>query len=120
MRLRLTQQQRLKLFRKQPVSINGEGTPPVQAGETIRLSSKVHLIVHRVNRKQERWSLHYTLVDTRDPVRKLKRTPHAPQIDPSEPTQDAVRDAAEQSAYTAAPSAYWRCGHHPPTGSHRA
>lgn len=105
--LRLTRAQRAKLFNRESPHIGGEGTPPVKAGVTLRLSARVTLTVLRVDVKNGKWRLHYELRDTRDSVRLLRRTPPAhregDELDITD--TDAIRVAAEQSFYTSTPEA---------------
>ena len=105
--LRLTRAQRAKLFAGECPHIGGEGQSPVEAGDTVRLSARVTLGVLRVDVKAGKWKLHYHLVDTRDPVRLLRRTPPAHREgDELDITQEgAVREAAVQSFYTSTPGA---------------
>jgi hypothetical protein len=106
-RLRLSRTQRAKLFGGEAPHIGGEGKPPVEAGETVRLSARVALTVLRVDAKAGKWRLHYELKDSRDPVRLLRRTPPAhregDELDIGQ--EGAVKEAARQSFYTADASA---------------
>lgn len=103
--LRLTRAQRMGLFEGECPHIGGEGEPPVEAGETVQLSSKVTLRVIRVDVKAGKWTLRYELIDTRDPVRLLRRTPPAHREGSELDSADAgvSRQAVEQSHYTSSP-----------------
>lgn len=114
--LKLTKEQRRRLFDLDPPSITGEGPCPVQKGDVVRLSSKMELRVETVGRRRKGgWVLWYVLVDRRDTARILKRTPRPQDYDairegfdsdgyPEPLTDDVIRQAARESAYTSAPS----------------
>lgn len=105
-KLRLTRTQRAKLFAGETPHIGGKGECPVQVGEKVRLSARVSLEVRRVDpQKPGGWKLIYTLMDTRDPVRLLRRTPPAHREGDELDIEDegAIRAAAVQSFYTSTP-----------------
>lgn len=113
----LSREVRAQLFAGDLPPIAGEGRCPLQAGQTIELSSRVSLKVLAVRRRRRGgWSLQYELHDRRHVPRLLRRTPgiHDEDFDairegfdehgyPSEPTPDVLKDAARQSSYTSAP-----------------
>lgn len=109
--LRLTRNQRMRLFDGQCPPITGEGACPVEAGESVQLSARVTLEVVRVDAKAGTWKLRYHLRDTRDPVRLLRRTPPAHRDDEyvvplnAAEAEQAEKEAAEQSGYTSSPTA---------------
>lgn len=109
--MRLTRAIRVKLLNGEAPAITGTGKPPVEKGYSFQLSPKVELTVLRVDTKRsvkgEEWSLHYLLVDRRDPKRLLRRTP--PVSHPSRkdfdgygyPLPVSASDASDTSSYTA-------------------
>ncbi|MDQ3730287.1 MAG: hypothetical protein M3355_11950 [Actinomycetota bacterium] len=113
--MKLTRVQRQRLFAGEAPRISGEGKPPVEQGETIQLSSRLSIRVLRVNLGNGRWKLDYEVLDRRDPVRNLRRTPAPQDFDairrsydeygtPTPPTAEVIKEAAEGSAYTSSRS----------------
>jgi hypothetical protein len=116
-KLKLTPQQRKSLFAGNAPSISGEGPCPVAPGYVYRLSERLTLEVEVVRHPApDKWTLLYCVKDKRDPVRKLRRVPpvHVDDADSTVPTEDALKDAAEESAYTSMPSSLSDAGEAPP------
>lgn len=119
--MKLTRVQRARLCAGECPRISGEGKPP-ERGEVYALSSRLSIRVARVRvTPSKAWRIDYEIYDRRDPVRQLRLTP-APQdfrairasFDPHgmpiPPTADAIKAAAEESAYTSAPSSLSSAG----------
>lgn len=115
--LKLSRGQRAAIFAGQAPQITGiENQCPVDVGHVEHLSSRVSLEVLKVNRRRRGgWSIQYQVVDRRDPVRKLRRTPGVENVEalrktfdehgyPRELTPGEVADAAGESSYTAMPT----------------
>lgn len=110
MKLKLTRAQRAKLQALEPVKIAGTDECPVAPGDTYRLSSRLELVVEEIRRpKAGGWSLRYTLRDSRDPRRILRRTPGIFHVTPDDLDEhgqlraadaEELQRAAELSAYT--------------------
>lgn len=113
--MRLTRTQRARFFAGEAPGITGTGPCPVAEGDVVVLSTLMSFRVTRVRRqKTGGWSLNYEVLDRRDPVRNLRRTPPRmneggyKEISESyrqtgmapEPTAEAIRKAAQESAYT--------------------
>lgn len=104
-RLPLTRRQRQGLFDGTFPAIVGVGECPVGAGDVVHLSSRVSLEVKRIDVKNGKWTLRYEVRDRRDSVHLLRRTPPAHRAGDELDIEDegAIREAAEQSFYTAEP-----------------
>jgi hypothetical protein len=114
--LKLTREQRAAIFAGHPPSITGNGPSPFEAGKTYRISSLVSLKINAVRRRRQGgWKLEYEILDRRDPVKNMRRTPPVVQDEeirkgfdsygyPAEPTADVVAQAARESAYTSQPT----------------
>ena len=119
-KLTLNREQRRRLFAGEAPKITGEGQCPVQKGYVHRLSSNLSFKVVGITQARDRWTLTVEVTDKRDPVRLLRRTPtvHFDRVKddldeygyPSEPTPEALREAARDSAYTSAPSSLSSAG----------
>jgi hypothetical protein len=109
---RLSRVQRNRIASGDPPRISGDGPCPLEAGDEVQVAPLLVLRVEQVRRKAERWTLRYMVIDRRDPVRLLRRTPPAARNStdtdefgvPRPPTPDAIKDAAEASAYSSQPS----------------
>lgn len=113
---KLTREQRTAIFALEPPSITGNGPCPWEVGKTYPLSNRVSLkVVGHRRYKGGGWALQYEIHDTRDNVRNLRRTPPSMPDDelrkgfdsygyPAAPTSDRVKKAAQESAYTSAPT----------------
>lgn len=84
--------------------IGGEGVAPISAGHVWRISKYVAVTVTRVDHRKGKWAARYTVVDRRDLRASADR--YLRRVTPGNPEgttvtdADAIRLAAEQSAYT--------------------
>lgn len=109
--VRLTRTQRQALFAGQAPHVGGEGEPPCVRGDILKLSTRLSVEILRVDVRygsgKARWSAHYLVRDTRDPVRQIRRTPPTSNPRPDDfdgygyPVQIPDGEASEESGYTA-------------------
>lgn len=102
--MRLTPAQKEKLKAGECPGITGTGPCPVKKDDVIQVAKRLEIRVVRVDPKASGWKLHYEVWDRRDPVRLVRRTP--PVVAPARddhPDAEAIRRAAQESAYTSSP-----------------
>lgn len=86
-KLKLSREQRARLFAGDCPRIGGEGDCPVTVGYVYRLSPRLELEVTKVCTQKDLWWLRYIVHDRRHRVRNLRRTPT------DTPDFEAIRDA---------------------------
>lgn len=106
MTFKLTRVQQTKLAAGECPAIVGKGDCPVSKDTVIEVRAGLTLRVVAVDRPDPvTWRLRYEVMDRRDPVRLLRRTP--PVVPPRKdehPDAEAVKRAARESAYTSSHS----------------